>query len=68
MFELHRTDDPSGVSGTGLVAEGIQFGDRRVAMRWRSPFASTVVYDSIEDVEYVHGHGGTTKVVWLDEY
>ena len=68
MFELHRAEDETGVSGTGLVAEGVQFGDRRAVIRWISPYASTVVWDSIEDAMYVHGHGGKTQVVWLDEY
>lgn len=31
-FELHREEDVSGVSGTGVVAEGVAFSDGRVLM------------------------------------
>lgn len=66
-FLLQRDEDETGVSGVGIVAEGIQFSDGRIALRWvSSPAASTVTWDSIEHVEKVHGHNGKTHVVWLD--
>lgn len=64
-FTLIRTEDISGVSGTGIVAEGVEFTDLTVALRWRSdPHPSTVLHDSIAAVEAIHGHGGRTKVAW----
>jgi hypothetical protein len=36
MFMLRRTEDVSGLSGTGMVAEGVEFTDGRVAMRCRT--------------------------------
>src|SRR4051794_16547249 len=33
-FELHRDQDISGVSGVGVVAEGVAFTDGTVALRW----------------------------------
>lgn len=67
-FELHRTEDVSGVSGTGVVAEGVVFTDDVVALRWRSAWPTSVVFHDrgIEAVEAVHGHGGATQIVWLD--
>lgn len=65
-FELHRDEDETGVSGPGRVAEGVQFTDGTVAMRWRSAFKSTAVYDNMVTVDAIHGHGGKTRVVWLD--
>lgn len=65
-FVLDRTQDPSGVSGLGLVAEGVAFTDGSVVLRWGSEHRSMGMYSSIEDVEYIHGHGGTTRVRWLD--
>jgi hypothetical protein len=53
----------SGVSGISVVAEGVIFADGRVAMRWLTGARSTAVYDSIEDVETIHGHEGRTRVV-----
>lgn len=67
LFELHREVDATGVSGTGTVAEGVEFEDGRVVMRWRTSVTSCALYDSINDVEVIHGHGGATKVVWLEE-
>ncbi len=65
LFNLVRETDVSGVSGTGVVAEGVQFSDGTCAMRWRTNLASTAVYFSIQDLETIHGHEGATKVVFL---
>jgi hypothetical protein len=65
-FFLDRMEDETGVSGSGLVAEGVVFWDGTVAMRWRTGTSSTAVYDCIEDVETIHGHGGKTVVRWED--
>ncbi|WP_426566391.1 hypothetical protein ACPPVT_07545 [Angustibacter sp. McL0619] len=65
-FELHRDVDVSGISGTGVVADGIEFPDGRVATRWRGTIAQTCSWDSMADVEAIHGHGGATRIVWTD--
>lgn len=65
-FNLVRNEDESGVSGTGTVAQGVQFSDGTCAMRWLTETASTAVYDSIADLEKIHGHGGKTVVEWID--
>ncbi len=70
LFALERTVDVSGVSGTGTVAYGVLFPDGRVATRWNAGpdgVAQTCAWDSIHDVEAIHGHGGATVVRWLDE-
>lgn len=66
LFVLERDIDETGISGTGRVAEGIQFSDGRCAMRWMTAdlIRSTAVYDSIEDVAFIHGHGGKTRIVF----
>jgi predicted heme/steroid binding protein len=66
-FELERLEDETGISGTGAVAEGVEFYDGTVAMRWRTNTASTAFYDSITDVETIHGHGGKTVIRFLVE-
>lgn len=63
---LHRTEDVTGVSGVGDVAEGVWFTDGTAAIRWRGGTASTAVYGSIGDIEFIHGHQGRTYVVWID--
>lgn len=65
LFQFHRTEDINGISGTGVVAEGVEFSDGHVAVRWLTPTPSTNIYDNIKQVEEIHGHGGRTKVVWL---
>jgi hypothetical protein len=65
-FELQRHDDPSGVSGIGTVAEGVAFSDGTVVLRWRSKHRSTSIYPDMATVEAIHGHGGSTEVVWVD--
>ena len=64
-FILMRVEDESGVSGTGAVAQGVVFTDGTVALRWMTGLRSTGIYDSIEDVEKIHGHGGKTLVKFL---
>lgn len=65
-FVLHRTDDVSGKSGTGIVATGVEFPDGPVAYYWRTDPATVQFADRIEDVQAIHGHGDRTTVVWLD--
>lgn len=80
-FQLHRDVD---VSGEGVVADGVQFGhelfivwpdglktelpQRWVRLVWRTAGHSTALYESVEQVERIHGHGGATRLVWLDEH
>jgi hypothetical protein len=67
-FELHRDTDVSGVSGTGVVAEGVEFSSGVVALTWLSEWPTSVVFHDrgIESVQAVHGHDGKTRIVWLD--
>jgi hypothetical protein len=66
-FEFLRETDATGISGIGRVAEGVQFGDGRCAVRWLSKLRSTAVYDNFGDVEGIHGHDGLTTFRWLDD-
>lgn len=65
-FYLDRIEDPSGVSGTGVVAEGVQLSDGRVVLRWLTALSSVAIYESIEEVVAIHGHQGGTVVTWID--
>ena len=66
-FVLRRKHDVSGVSGTGDVAEGVEFSDGTVALRWLSEWPTSVVFHDrgIEAVEAIHGHGGNTEIVFI---
>lgn len=65
-FVLHRHEDETGVSGVGVVAEGVEFSDGTVALRWTSAWPTSVVFHEkgIESVLAVHGHGGKTTIEW----
>jgi hypothetical protein len=65
-FVLRRSEDVSGISGTGIVAEGAQFAGGKCAVAWCGPACSVGVYDDITSVEAIHGHGGRTVIEWLD--
>lgn len=65
-FQFVRNEDVSGVSGTGIVFEGVQFTDGRVAIRWLSKLSTTAIYDNIETLIAIHGHEGKGHLEWLD--
>lgn len=67
LFRLVRDTDVSGTSGVGEVAQGVQFDDGTCAMRWLTETASTGVYDSIEDLIFIHGHNGATNAVFYEQ-
>lgn len=63
-FVLRRTTDVTGVSGTGVIADGVVFPDGRVATRWRDTMgvAQTCAWDRLSHVQKIHGHNGATRV------
>lgn len=65
-FVLNRKEDVSGVSGTGVVVEGVEFSDGTVALRWLGERPSLVFWKNIEDAIGIHGHNGLTIVEWID--
>ena len=65
-FELIRTHDVNGISGTGVVVAGVEFASGQVAMQWRAPYEHINIAPSIDSVIGVHGHNGATTLRWLD--
>lgn len=64
-FTLHREEDPSGVSGTGVVAEGWESSSGEwVVLLWLSKTPTLGIYRDIREVELLHGHSGKTVIVW----
>lgn len=73
-FVLRRSEDVTGVSGTGVVAEGVLWSDGTVNVRWLkreseghgSSYGTTVFHDQgLESVEAIHLSHGGTEIVWL---
>jgi hypothetical protein len=67
-FVLRRKVDVTGISGTGVVADGAVFPDGRVATRWRggtTGVAQTCAWDNLVHVRRIHGHDGNTELELL---
>jgi len=63
LYEMIRDEDPSGVSGTGPVAEVVEFDSGWVAVSfylYTANVPNVIVYSSLRDAMKVHGHGGKT--------
>lgn len=76
IFYLVRIEDETGVSGRGIVGEGVRWSDGSVSIRWVGATPSFVNYEGLpEDLtrrgeahaRTVHGHHGKTKLVWADD-
>lgn len=78
VFTLIRSVDPSGISGTGRVLDGVIFHTGQVVTCWRTdlnikdeniPAYSTLgIYPSFEAFLHVHvkPHPGASEVVFLN--
>lgn len=65
-FVLDRSFDATGTSGTGIVAEGVQFSSGHVVIHWLSQLEAINVYGNAMVLEQLHGHNGNTIIKWLD--
>lgn len=63
-FRLERNTDYSGISGTGVVAEGAEFPNGQVIIKWLGDRPSLVLWQSMAHAESVHGHNGGTEFVY----
>lgn len=65
-FRLLRLEDVSGISGTGIVAEGVAFSSGRAVLLWCGQYASVTLFDDVSHIEAIHGHEGRTQIEWID--
>lgn len=63
-FHLVRDVDASGVSGTGIVAEGVEFTTGACVLSWLTSMHSIGMYPTLRALEAIHGHHGQTRVVF----
>ena len=66
-FTLVRDRDVTGISGTGVVAEGITFQGGQTVICWTCPPFTVSIFPSPEAVLDVHGHHGNTRIVWNEQ-
>lgn len=64
FFWLNRLRDVSGTSGVGIVAEGVQFSNGTCAITWKSRIKTVCIFQSLQEVEAIHGHDGATEIVY----
>ena len=62
VYKLVRTDDESGVSGTGHIAEVAVFSSGACILSWLTRPTSIGVYESLDEMVAIHGHAGKTRV------
>lgn len=65
-FWLYRWKDATGISGTGIVAEGVVFLPGQAVLCW-TKHQTVGVYRDLDQVREIHGHGGDTEVVELSD-
>lgn len=65
QFILVRKEDVSGTSGTGVVAEGVEFSNGQAVLHWLSQLDSVAVYANVKTLIAIHGHDGRTELVWV---
>jgi len=66
-FLFKRSEDVSGVSGTGTVGEGVEFTNGKIVMCWLSSVSSLSFFDNIKELELIHGHEGRAVIEWIDK-
>jgi len=65
---LVRTEDESGVSGTGRVAEVVVSDTGKAVVFWLGEHPSVIIYDNVGEIRAVHGHGGKTEIRWEPDF
>ena len=66
-FKLRRLEDESGVSGTGIIAEGTEFSHGEIALSWLTVHRSMGFYPNVKELMNIHSHGGKTIIEWEDQ-
>ena len=50
VFNIERQDDKTGLSGLGVVAQGVEFDDGTCVVRWMGKIKTTVMHDNMESI------------------
>jgi hypothetical protein len=66
-YVFRRTDDVSGVSGTGDICEVAEFSDGHAALHWLGKWPLTTPHpEGIKQILEIHGHEGKGLLVPID--
>lgn len=67
-FHVIRSEDETGVSGTGRIMEGIEFPSGRVVVEWQAPYQTLGIYSSFAEFSQIHidSHPSKSEVIFDD--
>lgn len=69
LFELHRKQDFSGISGTGHVLDGVVFPDGTTVIHWKSKNSSVAVFKTYRHFERTHvAYHGQSEIHWVNGF
>lgn len=63
-FKLFREIDPTGLAGTGIIAEGVEFTNKKVIMCWLTEPSTIVYHENIESVEKINCSHSKSKIIF----
>jgi hypothetical protein len=67
-FVLVRHYDPTGISGVGIIGEGVAWTGGSADLHWMTEHESFVHWPGgLPEILAVHGHNGSTVARFLDE-
>ena len=66
IFYLYRKEDVSGLSGTGIVAQGCEFATGTVALVWLTAYSTITIFPNMKELIALHGHDGKTEVRYYE--
>lgn len=67
-FVLVRHFDPTGISGIGIIGEGVEWTGGTADLHWMTEHESFVHWPGgLPEILAVHGHNGSTVCRFLDE-
>jgi hypothetical protein len=67
LYQLVRKKDRTGVSGVGIVALIAKLPSGKCVMEWiTGNHPSISIFNTIEDIEIIHGHNNSTVVKSLN--
>jgi hypothetical protein len=70
-FTIYRMSDETGVSGDGIIIEGVVLATGQAIIHWLTPFprGSIAVFDSLDDFTKIHinPHPGNKTIITFED-
>lgn len=65
LFVIKRIEDNTGLSGTGIVADGVEFDDGQVVLKWRGEISTIVIHKNLENVKKLSCSHSKSEIVFM---